>query len=348
MPEVLLGSLSTSARSKQATARTIHIVRSRKSFSERIQKPSSSIIRLWRHRKCAPVYFLTGFANHLFSVNAFFFGMYTGHPFQQGLEAACKAQMLELLKENPDMAEFMIPDFHPGCRRLSPGDGYLESVQSKNASIIFSPISRITEKGILTEDGKEEEFDLIVCATGFDTSFIPPWKLVGLNGATLEERWKVNPEAFFAVQVDTMPNYFMFNGPNCPVANGSVHAQLSWTSDYILRWAHKIATQNLKSITPKAESVKHYNAYQQGLLKRTVWADKCRSWYKNGKENGIVTGPYGGSILHFKASLENIGAEHFDVVSKSKNMFRWLGNGQSLYDKDGMGELTYYMNETKL
>ncbi len=87
---------------------------------------------------------------------------------------------------------------------------------------------------------------MIVCATGFDTSFIPPWKLVGLNGATLDERWKTDPDAFLAVQVDTMPNYYMFNGPNCPISHGSVLTQISWTCDYILRWAQKIATQDIK------------------------------------------------------------------------------------------------------
>ncbi|OAP62890.1 hypothetical protein AYL99_02117 [Fonsecaea erecta] len=277
------------------------------------------------------------------SVNGFFFGMKTGHPFQQGLEAACKAQMGAILKDHPEMADKLIPSFHPGCRRLTPGDGYLEALQQPNASINWSPITRITAKGIETAEGGEEEFDMIVCATGFDTSFVPSWKLVGLNGATLDERWKTDPEAFFAVQVDTMPNYYMFNGPNCPISHGSVLTEISWTCDYILRWAEKIATQDIKSITPKAEAVADFNTYSQEFLKSMVWADNCRSWYKNGKESGTVTGTYAGTILHFKDCLESLGGEHFDVVWRSKNRFRWLGNGQSKWDKDGMGDLAYYM-----
>ncbi|TVY47159.1 putative sterigmatocystin biosynthesis monooxygenase, partial [Lachnellula occidentalis] len=277
------------------------------------------------------------------SLNGFFYGMYTGHPAQKALEAACRQQMLDLMKGHPEMSSKMIPSFHPGCRRLSPGDGYIESLQQPNASIVWSPIEEITEKGIRTADG-EEEFDMIVCATGFDTTFIPPWKLVGLNGATLEERWKLNPDAFFSVQVDTMPNYFIFNGPNCPISHGSVLTEISWVCDYLLRWANKIATQDIKSITPKPGSVADYNTYSQEFLKRTVWADNCPSWYKNGKKTGIVTGTYGGSILHFKDALENLGEEHFDVVHNNpKNVFGWLGNGQSRHDKDGTGDLAYYM-----
>ncbi|ETI24668.1 hypothetical protein G647_04037 [Cladophialophora carrionii CBS 160.54] len=281
------------------------------------------------------------------SVNGFFFGMKTGHPFQQGLEAACKAQMGAILKDDPELAAKMIPAFHPGCRRLTPGDGYLEALQQPNARVCWSPITRVTAKGIETAEG-EEEFDLIVCATGFDTSFVPSWKLVGLNGATLDERWKTDPDAFFAVQVDTMPNYYMFNGPNCPISHGSVLTEISWTCDYILRWAQKIATQNIKSITPKPEAVADFNEYSQEFLKNTVWADNCRSWYKNGKESGAVTGTYAGSILHFKDGLENVGSEYFDIVWRSKNRFAWLGNGQSLWDKDGMGDMAYYMKNLEV
>lgn len=164
----------------------------------------------------------------------------------------------------------------------------------------------------------------------------------------MEERWKVNPDGFFAVQVDTMPNYYIFNGPNCPISHGSVLTQVSWTCDYILRWAKKMATQDIKSITPKPEAVADFNEYSQEFLKRTVWADKCHSWYKNGKESGSVTGTYAGSILHFKDCLEAIDSEHFDIVWRSKNRFRWLGNGQSIRDENGMGQLAWYMEESSI
>lgn len=92
-----------------------------------------------------------------------------------------------------------------------------------------------------------------------------------------------------------------------------------------------------------------FNEYSQEFLqKRTVWGDKCNSWYKNGKSTGTVTGTYAGSILHFKDALENMGSEHFDIVWRTKNRFRCLGNGQSVVDENGMGNLAYYMEESPL
>ena len=151
--------------------------------------------------------------------------------------------MIAILKDYPEMADKLIPSFHPGCRCLTPCEGYLEALQQKNARFCMSGID--TEKVIRTSEG-EVEFDLIVCATGFDNSSIPPYKLVGLNGSSLEEKWKVDPAGFFAVQVDTMPTFYMFNGPNCSIAHESVLTQGSWTCDYILCWAKKIVTQDIK------------------------------------------------------------------------------------------------------
>ncbi|CAI7581799.1 unnamed protein product [Penicillium crustosum] len=285
------------------------------------------------------------------SVNAFFYGMYRDHPMQLGLTQACQQQMEERMKGISDreiLSKLLCHDFRPGCRRLTPGDGYLEAFSNDNATLTFDPIERITEQGIKTVTGGEQQFDMIVCATGFDTSFIPSWKMIGRGGATLEERWKGNPEAFFAVQVDTMPNYFIFNGPNCPISHGSVLTQISWTCNYILRWAKKISSEDIKSIDVKREAMDDYNVYCQEFLKRTVWSDECRSWYKNGKSSGHVTGVYPGSVLHFKDCLENIGGEHFHIDYRSRNRFQFLGNGESVRDQHGAGDLAWYMDDMKV
>jgi cation diffusion facilitator CzcD-associated flavoprotein CzcO len=149
------------------------------------------------------------------------------------------------LSKDPELADKLIPKYEIGCRRLSPGDGYLEALQADNAEICFDSIQRITETGIQTDKGVEE-FDLIVCAAGFNTSFIPAWELVGRDGRRLDEEWKEKPEAYFSVCAAGIPNYFMFAGPNCPIGHGSVPQMLAWTADYMLDWVQKIASEDIK------------------------------------------------------------------------------------------------------
>lgn len=59
-----------------------------------------------------------------------------------------------------------IPRFPPGCRRITPGDAFLEAIQKPNAELIPKSIIAVTEDGLIDEDGNERKVDTIICATG--------------------------------------------------------------------------------------------------------------------------------------------------------------------------------------
>lgn len=163
------------------------------------------------------------------------------------VEQAIKANMEAFTADDPELLKRMMPTtFKPGCRRLTPGNAYLKALQQPNCRDEWDPIECFTEKGIKTVSGREEEFDMIVCATGYDTSNIPPWKLVGRNGATLDEMWKDAPRAFFSTQVEDMPNYGMLTGPNGPTFTGPVQRMEIWICDYLLRWIRKMNQEDIK------------------------------------------------------------------------------------------------------
>ena len=153
--------------------------------------------------------------------------------------------MEERLGNDPELIKRFVPRFSVGCRRLTPGDGYLEALQEENAQTIWAPITNVTSKGILTADG-EEEYDLIVTATGFDVSFRPSWNLVGRNGASLAKEWASEPEGYFGMCAVNHPNYFIYTGPNSPVAHGVLTSSMDAMTGYILKWCRKIATEDIK------------------------------------------------------------------------------------------------------
>ena len=74
-------------------------------------------------------------------------------------------QMSKKLRYDPKLCEKLIPTWELGCRRITPGEGYLESFTRPNVKLTQSPIVKITENGILTEDGEFHELDVIICAT---------------------------------------------------------------------------------------------------------------------------------------------------------------------------------------
>ncbi|CAI7593882.1 unnamed protein product [Penicillium viridicatum] len=91
---------------------------------------------------------------------------------QKAALAQAHASMQERLGNDQELCDKLIPHYELGCRRATPGDGYLEALREKNAKVNVNPIVQITESGIQTTH-EHTEFDIIVCATGFDVSFRP-------------------------------------------------------------------------------------------------------------------------------------------------------------------------------
>jgi cation diffusion facilitator CzcD-associated flavoprotein CzcO len=119
------------------------------------------------------------------------------------------------LADRPDIADLIIPkDFAVGCRRPTPGNGYLEALCEDNVTVVSSSIDEITPKGIKTVDGVEHEFDIIVCATGFDVSWRPQYPTIGRNDVSLSEYWKDIPQTYLSLTVANFPNYISERYPD--------------------------------------------------------------------------------------------------------------------------------------
>jgi len=70
-----------------------------------------------------------------------------------------------------------------------------------------TPIVEVTPKGIKTTE-KEWEFDLVVCATGFDavTGGILQMNIQGRNGLLLQDKWRNGVKTFVGMSVSDFPN----------------------------------------------------------------------------------------------------------------------------------------------
>lgn len=144
--------------------------------------------------------------------NHFYEALIEGSKANKAAMTATKEMMEDRLKTRPDLAEKLIPTWSLGCRRLTPGNGYLESLCMDHVELKVGHIDRVTETGILFKDGSHEEYDAIVCATGFDVSFRPRWTQIGRGGKNLAKMWARDAEGYFSLCVSGMPNYFIYNG----------------------------------------------------------------------------------------------------------------------------------------
>jgi cation diffusion facilitator CzcD-associated flavoprotein CzcO len=254
-----------------------------------------------------------------------------------------KSQMQEKL-QNPYLEERLIPEWSVGCRRLTPGVGYLEALGKPNVKTVYGEILEITEKGCKCDDGNEYPVDVLICATGFDTGFKPRFPIIGPDGKNLQDVWSGTAESYFGLAAPGFPNYLIYLGPNCPIGNGPVLCAIECQADYICKLLDRYQTHNITQFSPKQEAVDDFIAHKDFFMKRTVWEDPCRSWYKAAGPEGKVTALWPGSTLHYMEAIQDLRLEDWDIKYEG-NRFAYLGNGYSQTEIDPTADWAYYIRE---
>ncbi|KDQ51118.1 hypothetical protein JAAARDRAFT_140775 [Jaapia argillacea MUCL 33604] len=269
-----------------------------------------------------------------------------GSEMQEEARAAFKESMLKKLAKKPWIADHILPDFPVACRRLTPGPGYLEALCEDNVEFVTDAIQQVTETGIETADGKHYDLDVLVCATGYDTSFQYPFTFIGRNGRSLHEAYTPHPRTYLTVAVDGFPNFFQSLGPNSGVGSGSLLVLIERQLDYAVAATLKLQRERYKSVEVKKEAVDDFDQYLEHYFPTTVYSEKCRSWYKMGKEEGRIVGLWPGSCLQAVRALASPRWEDFnwEPLDKVKNRFYWLGDGQTYNEKHLTGDRAWYLN----
>ena len=252
--------------------------------------------------------------------------------------------MKKRLSKKPQVADHLLPNFPPLCKRLTPGPGYLEALTAENVDVVPTQISHVTSTGITTTDGIHRPVDAIVCATGFDTSFQNRFPIYGVNGTSLNEAWRDCPSSYLGMTVDGFPNHFMSLGPNSGLGTGNLLMVLERQSTYFGACLAKMQTQNISAMTPKPTAVQNFTDFCDQYFKGTVFSEECSSWYKGGKKAGRISALWPGSSLHAIQVLENPRWEDFDYSYVDGNEFGWFGNGWSHRDRGDDMARTYYLD----
>lgn len=204
-------------------------------------------------------------------------------------------------------------------------------------------IARVVADGIVDNDGVLHRVDVIVAATGYETSFVPRFPILGLNGRNLQDKWRdEGAAAYLAVAVPGFPNYFLTLGPNAPISNGSLIGGLEKQLDFALAFAHKIQTEDVTSAVVREDAAAEFEEWKNEMMKGLTWSGNCTSWYKNGTADGKVIGPWPGSVNHFMEIMRRPRYEDFDYKFRTRNRFRYFGDGRAPVEARGE-HLGWYM-----
>jgi hypothetical protein len=86
-----------------------------------------------------------------------------GNPVQKEIHTSMIQQMKDRIGSgHEELKAKLIPNWAPGCRRITPGDGYLETLVQDHVQPVFGEIERLTENSVEMMDGSQHQVDVLV------------------------------------------------------------------------------------------------------------------------------------------------------------------------------------------
>jgi cation diffusion facilitator CzcD-associated flavoprotein CzcO len=232
---------------------------------------------------------------------------------RQGRAAFTRQSMthLESQVSDSELRRKLTPDYPIGCRRILFADDYYPTLLRSNVTLETSAIERVTSTGARTSNGSEHTLDVLVFATGFETTGWH-WSMdvIGRDGHSLSEVWKDGPDAYLGIGVSGFPNLFMLYGPNTNLGHNSITFMLERQTEYITQAVVEMQRRGLSSMEPSRQAQDLYNRDLQTKLAGTVWADpRCNSWYKTA--DGRITQNYSSHTRDYADAVKTVNFDDY-------------------------------------
>ncbi|TAJ74286.1 MAG: NAD(P)/FAD-dependent oxidoreductase [Phenylobacterium sp.] len=206
----------------------------------------------------------------------------------------------------PELLDKVTPKYPIGGKRAVLDNGvWLAALQRDNVELVTEKIARITPKGIVTADGVEHEYDVLIYSTGFQASnFLSYLKVKGRGGRDLHETWGGDAKAYLGMTVPGFPNFFITYGPNTNiVVNGSIIFFSECSVRYIVGCLKLLADTGARALEVKTAVHDDFNRRVDEANAGWAWGSpKVSSWYKNSFGRVSQNWPFG-LIDYWRATL---------------------------------------------
>lgn len=176
-------------------------------------------------------------------------------PLIRGMEWVNRRHMRTV--EDPEVRAALTPTYSMGCKRPSWSNTYYPMFNQENVELVTSPITRITENGIVTADGVERPIDVLICATGqspFGSKSMPTYPTRGTGGKDLWTFWDENRhQAVRSIAVNGFPNFFLIFGPHSSFA-GTIIAMIEVQATNVVTCLKAVRERGANRIEADAEA----------------------------------------------------------------------------------------------
>ncbi len=224
--------------------------------------------------------------------------VFRGNSFlSKRMEKLAESYMRTTVKD-PKLQEALIPDYPIGGKRILISDDYYASLNRENVKVITGGIDHLEENAVATTDGRTIPVDVLIYATGFEsTAFLAPMAIRGRGGRLLQDEWKGGARAYLGISVAGFPNLFLMYGPNTNLGHNSIIFMIECQTTYILDCLKRLDAGGISATDLRREVMDEFDASQQKELQQRVWAFTGKSWYKT--DDGRITNNWSGSTIRY-------------------------------------------------
>ncbi|EXJ90154.1 hypothetical protein A1O3_03223 [Capronia epimyces CBS 606.96] len=216
-------------------------------------------------------------------------------------------------RDRPELVPKLTPSYAPLVRRLVVDNGFYDVLKQPHVELVTEGIERITHKGIVTRDGKEREFDLIVLGAGFEVGkYFFPIDYVGKGGVSLESTWnKDGARSYLGMVMPGFPNLFSLYGPNHQPRGGSLYSWAEIWARYAVKAVVWMIEHEAKSMDVKPAVYDDYQARLDARNRTLIWESAGAGYYVNEFGRQAVNMPWTTSEYHEMVITPN--PDDFDV-----------------------------------
>ncbi len=214
------------------------------------------------------------------------------HAFRERLVAHITSQV----GDRPDLMAKVVPDYPPYGKRMLRDNNWYQMLRRDNVELIDSGVVEVKDGKLVDRHGVTHEADVIVLATGFQTTqMLAPMDITGLGGRTIRDAWgDEDPRAYLGISVPGFPNFFVLFGPNTALSHGgSLFFHAECQVRYVMQCIRELLETGNAAMDVRTATFDDYNRRVDDAHERMVWTHPgMTSWYKNSKGRVVTNSPW--------------------------------------------------------
>ena len=214
------------------------------------------------------------------SINSFV-GVAVDEALNQEVGEFVRSKIRQIVRD-PETSRKLMPDYHFGTKRLILDNGYFETYNRANVSLVDlreDLIVEFTASSVRTKSG-EHPIDMLVLATGFDAVSGSMLKLnpKGRGGIPLEQKWQGRFDNYLGTTLAGFPNLFMIHGPGAPGVFFTMPLGAELTTAWIAECIRHLRAEDLGAIEATEAAEDGWDREINEIADRTLYP-RTNSWY---------------------------------------------------------------------